>query len=104
MRTAPRVGGRHARQVPGWDEVVILITYDDSDGWYDHVMPPIVSTSATSADALSGPGSCGTPQPGAYQGRCGFGPRLPLLVISPYARINYVDHTLTDQSSVVRFI
>ena len=37
-------------------------------------------------------------------GRCGYGPRLPLLVISPYARHNYVDHTLTDQSSVVKFV
>ena len=38
------------------------------------------------------------------QGRCGFGPRLPLLVVSPWARSNHVDHTLTDQSSVTRFI
>ena len=37
-------------------------------------------------------------------GRCGYGPRLPLLVISPYARFNYVDHQVTDQSSVIRFI
>ena len=33
-----------------------------------------------------------------------YGPRLPLLVISPYARRNYVDHSLTDQTSVLRFI
>jgi phospholipase C len=38
------------------------------------------------------------------QGRCGYGPRLPLLVISPYAKTNYVDHTLTDQTSILRFI
>jgi phospholipase C len=38
------------------------------------------------------------------EGRCGYGPRLPLLVISPYARENFVDHTLTDQSSIIRFI
>ena len=37
-------------------------------------------------------------------GRCGYGPRLPLLVISPWARHGYVDHTLTDQSSILRFI
>jgi phospholipase C len=37
-------------------------------------------------------------------GRCGYGPRLPLLVISPYARENYVDHTVTDQTSILRFI
>ncbi len=38
------------------------------------------------------------------QGRCGYGPRLPLLVISPWAKKNYLDTTVTDQSSVVRFI
>jgi phospholipase C len=41
---------------------------------------------------------------GPYQDRCGYGPRLPLLVISPYAKANFVDHTLTDQSSILRFI
>ena len=38
------------------------------------------------------------------QGRCGYGPRLPLLIISPYSRVNWVDHTITDQTSVIRFI
>jgi phospholipase C len=37
-------------------------------------------------------------------GRCGFGPRLPLLVISPYAKTNFVDHTLSDQASIPNFI
>jgi phospholipase C len=37
-------------------------------------------------------------------GRCGFGPRLPLLVISPWARANFVDGTLTNQASIIRFI
>jgi len=37
-------------------------------------------------------------------GRCGYGPRQPLLVISPFARKNYVDHRVTDQASVLRFI
>jgi phospholipase C len=80
--------------------------YDDSDGSYDHVMPPIVNSSRTPADALSGPGRCGDGAPtlAGYQGRCGHGPRLPFLVISPWSRANYVDHTLTDQTSVIRFI
>jgi phospholipase C len=38
------------------------------------------------------------------QGRCGYGPRVPLLMISPYAKENFVDHTLADQSSILRFI
>ncbi len=38
------------------------------------------------------------------QGRCGLGPRIPMLVISPYAKPNFVDHTLTTQTSIIRFI
>src|SRR5581483_1690419 len=37
-------------------------------------------------------------------GRCGLGPRLPLLVISPWARTDYVDHDLSDQASIINFI
>lgn len=87
-----------------WGDTAVIISYDDSDGWYDHVMSPIVNPSNTAADALNGPGICGTSAPGAVQGRCGYGPRLPLLVISPFAKQNFVDNTLTDQSSILRFI
>ena len=41
---------------------------------------------------------------GGAPGRCGYGPRLPLLVISKYAKSNYIDHRMTDQSSIIRFI
>jgi len=68
-------------------------------------MGPIVNSSATSADTLSGPGKCGSGTPlGGIEARCGYGVRLPLLVISPFAKRNFVDHTLTDQTSVLRFI
>jgi len=87
-----------------WNETAVIIAYDDSDGWYDHVVPPIVSPSNTMADAFNGIGQCGTSAAGSEQGKCGFGPRLPLLVISPFAKRNYVDGTLTDQSSILRFI
>ncbi len=88
-----------------WKHTAIIIAYDDSDGWYDHQMGPIVNHSSDPKyDSLSGPGMCGTAKPGAYQDRCGYGPRLPLLVISPYARQNFVDHSITDQTSVLRFI
>ena len=90
---------------PYWKDTAIIIAYDDSDGWYDHVMPPIVRGSAVAdVDALNGPGRCGNAKADTDPARCGFGPRLPLLVISPYARINAVDHTLTDQTSILRFI
>ncbi|HTQ16366.1 alkaline phosphatase family protein [Mycobacterium sp.] len=96
----------HLQKLPDWKDMAIVIAYDDSDGWYDHKPPTIVSPSATAEDALNGPGRCGDagPAPIVYQGRCGYGPRLPLLVISPYARANFVDHTLTDQSSILRFV
>jgi phospholipase C len=90
---------------PEWDSTAVIIAYDDSDGWYDHVASPLTNASATTADALTGAGQCGTvSDPSAQQGRCGFGPRQPLLVVSPYAKQNYVDHTVTDQSSILRFI
>ena len=91
-------------QSPFWKSTAIIILYDDSDGWYDHVIAPIVSPSASPDDTLSGLGACGTPKAGAYLDRCGYGPRQPLLVISPYAKRNFVDHGVTDQSSVLRFI
>jgi phospholipase C len=88
-----------------WSSTAVVIAYDDSDGWYDHQMSPIVNGSQTPADELTGPGHCGTNAPsGSYQARCGYGPRLPLLVVSPFAKSNYVDGTTTDQSSITRFI
>ena len=88
---------------PFWDSTVIIISYDDSDGWYDHQVGPIVKQSNTSADALTN-GACGVAKTASDQGRCGYGPRLPLLVISPWARQNKVDHSVSDQSSILRFI
>jgi phospholipase C len=97
---------------PEWSSTAVVIAYDDSDGWYDHQMGPIVNQSSSSLDFLTGTGACGegtmTALPGIaadhVQGRCGYGPRLPLLVISPWAKDNFVDHTVTDQTSVIHFI
>ena len=96
-------------QSPDWRDTAIVILYDDSDGWYDHQLGPIVNQSNVAEDQLLGAGSCGAPkatQVGgtAQNGRCGYGPRLPLLVISPWAKANFVDHRVTDQSSVIRFV
>jgi phospholipase C len=93
-----------------WEDTAVIIAYDDSDGWYDHVMSPIVTPSKSASDFLNGNdgagnGVCGNVKnEAAPADRCGYGPRLPLMVISPYAKQNYVDNTLTDQSSVLRFI
>jgi phospholipase C len=78
----------------------------------------VINPSSSAQDAFTGshqctplpgtPGALTTPMPGIngqpVQGRCGYGPRQPLLVISPFAKPNFVDHTLTDQSSILRFI
>jgi phospholipase C len=96
-----------------WKDTAVVILYDDSDGWYDHQMGPIVNQSTGPADALTGPNACGTAAtslPGLNPanlhalGRCGYGMRQPFMVISPFAKENYVDHSLTDQTSVIRFI
>jgi phospholipase C len=108
---------------PFWKDTAVIVMYDDSDGWYDHQMPPIVNPSFNpTVDILNGTGLCnssngfqqntgptpttplnGTFAPGMW-GRCGYGTRMPFMVISPFAKQNNVDHTLTDQSSVIRFI
>ncbi len=89
-----------------WSSTAVVIAYDDSDGWYDHVTPPIVngSTDATNDDpALCAPTKKTKPVNG-YADRCGNGPRQPLLVVSPYSKTNYVDHSVTNQASILRFI
>jgi phospholipase C len=101
----------HLESLPTWSSTAVVITYDDSDGWYDHVLGPVISGSQTSLDALTGTNACGNSAivpvnsaNQAEQGKCGVGPRLPFLVISPWAKSNYVDNLLLDQSSVVSFI
>jgi phospholipase C len=91
--------------LPAWQDMAIVIAYDDPGGWYDHVMPPIISQSNDARyDTLLGPGHCGHRKPGAYPDRCGHGLRLPVLAISPFTRPNSVDHQLMDQASILRFI
>jgi phospholipase C len=62
-----------------WGNSAIILTYDEFGGWYDHVPPPVVD-------------------------RWGPGSRVPMLIISPYARKGYVDHTLYDTTSILKFI
>ncbi|WP_322069911.1 phospholipase C [Paraburkholderia bannensis] len=117
------------QQQPDWKDTAVIVTYDDSDGWYDHqyIAPTTSSfdattaettgqttkTAVTGADQLNGAGVCNATgavqgvgvNGGAVNGRCGPGTRIPFLVISPYAKPNFVDGTtVVTQSSVVRFI
>jgi phospholipase C len=66
-------------QSPAWEHTAVFITWDDFGGFYDHVPPPHVDL-------------------------YGYGPRAPLLVISPYARPGFVFHETSDFSSVLRFM
>ncbi|MFI5176211.1 MAG: phospholipase C [Terriglobia bacterium] len=66
-------------QGPLWHSTAIFLTWDDFGGFYDHVSPPKVDN-------------------------FGFGPRVPLLIISPYARAGYVTHTMHEFSSILKFI
>ncbi len=97
-----------------WPNTAIIIAYDDSDGWYDH-LSSVINGSATTADTYTSAGVCisktaaaaalpGLTGTAPAQGRCGYGPRLPLIVISPWAKKNYIDSTVTDQSSITKFI
>ncbi|GLY34481.1 phospholipase C [Amycolatopsis sp. NBRC 101858] len=91
------------QQSPDWKSTAIVLAYDDSDGWYDHQASKVLNGSH---DAAQDQAVCtGKPTTvGTYADRCGYGPRLPLLVISPYSKVNHVDHSLTDQTSVLKFI
>jgi phospholipase C len=64
---------------PYWDSSAFLLSYDDWGGWYDHVRPPQI-------DGF------------------GYGFRVPALLVSPYARRGYVDHTTLDFTSGLKFI
>ena len=103
------------QQQPDWSNTAVIVAYDDSDGWYDHLMAKIGNGSFDAvADQLTSPGNCGvvgsTPvlagvnSSSPVNGRCGPGTRQPFLVISPWAKANAVDSTLITQSSVMRFI
>jgi phospholipase C len=62
-----------------WDTSAFMLLYDDWGGWYDHVAPPQVD-------------------------EYGFGPRVPGILVSPYARKGYIDHTELDFTSILKFI
>jgi phospholipase C len=64
---------------PDWNSTAVFLTWDDFGGFYDHVAPPVVD-------------------------EYGFGPRVPLIIISPYARKGYISHTVYEFSSFLTFV
>jgi phospholipase C len=102
---------------PDWSSTAVIVAYDDSDGWYDHAYAGVINPSHSPSDNLTnttftGPtsGQCGptnaefTVPLAGQQGRCGFGPRQPLIVVSPFARRNDVDHSLSNLASIPNLI
>ncbi|GGF36641.1 phospholipase C [Subtercola lobariae] len=97
-----------------WPSTAIVINYDDSDGWYDHASPTILNGSTdTNVYSKGTPPVVYGDQPmcqsapaaaGGYLDRCGPGPRLPLLVISPWTKQNNIDHSAIEQTSITQFI
>ena len=88
---------------------MLIINYDENDGSFDHLPAPVPAISndgsdgATTVTADYEQVPAGS-EPGFPALPLGFGFRVPFLVISPYAKANYVDHTELTQASVVRFI
>ncbi|MGF6568708.1 phospholipase C [Paraburkholderia sp. GAS333] len=88
-----------------WSKTVLLINYDENDGFFDHMPPPFAPSS--SANGLSTvdisneifPGNSTTPA-APY----GLGPRVPMIVVSPWSKGGYVCSELFDHTSVIRFI
>jgi phospholipase C len=92
---------------PYWKNTAIVIAYDDSDGWYDHVPAPVGNASndpGEDAAWCTDAATSGTPILFGYQDRCGPGMRQPMLVISPFAKQNYISHRVVTQSSITSFI
>ena len=89
---------------PYWSSTAEMVLWDDSDGWYDHVMPSIVNHSNDPVNDFAP--TCGgkSASLGGADDRCGYGPRQPFLVISPYAKSNYISHVVSDQTSPLKFI
>ncbi|MET7732064.1 alkaline phosphatase family protein [Streptomyces sp. NPDC005402] len=98
------------QQSPEWKSTAVVIAYDDSDGWYDHVTSKVLNgskdtTVGSNGKALDSPAcQSGPAAAGGDADRCGPGTRQPLLVVSPYSKVNKIDHTATEQTSITQFI
>ncbi|MFE3497920.1 phosphocholine-specific phospholipase C [Streptomyces sp. NPDC059175] len=88
-----------------WARTALFITYDENDGFFDHVVPPYapsgaaqgLSTTPTAQDYFPG-------KAGFVAGPYGLGPRVPMLVVSPWSTGGYTCSETFDHTSVIRFI
>ncbi len=88
-----------------WQDSVFILTYDEFGGLYDHVPPqPTVSPDGIKPLDLRSTDVCYPPQTGPV---CDFvytGYRMPLIVVSPFTKQNYVSHTVADTTAILKFI
>ena len=82
---------------PAWRRTLLIFTYDEHGGYFDHVPPPV----ALAPDAIPP-----TVQPGEsmYDGYKRYGFRVPAIVVGPYSKRNHVSHTLYDHTSILAFL
>ena len=89
---------------PSWTDSVFIMTYDENGGLYDHVPPP---TNVPSPDGIK-PIDLFTKAADGYDDPPGdftrYGFRVPMLVVSPFTKKNYVSHTITDSTAILKFI
>jgi phospholipase C len=81
---------------PAWKSTLLVLTYDEHGGYYDHVVPP----AAIAPDNI-GPDA---PASDVYTGFRQYGMRVPCAVISPYARGDYVSHAVCDHTSILALV
>ncbi len=80
-----------------WARTVFILNYDENDGFFDHVPPPVPPAQlGKSTVALDGESYHGEP--------VGLGPRVPLLIVSPWTKGGFVNSELFDHTSVIRFL
>jgi phospholipase C len=88
-----------------WSKTALLITFDENDGFFDHVVPPVPPASASQGAATVDVADELFPGDADYAaGPYGFGPRVPMLVVSPWSTGGWVDSEVFDHTSIIRFI
>lgn len=92
------------QQSKDWSSTAVIIAYDDSDGWYDHQAPVILSGSNHPTLDKSICAEATVPAIAGQAVRCGPGTRQPFLLVSPFARKNVVNHDAIEQASITKFL
>ncbi|MGW5402303.1 phosphocholine-specific phospholipase C [Streptomyces sp. NPDC003952] len=89
-----------------WAKTALFITYDENDGFFDHVVPPYPPASAAQGlSTVSVTGDLYTGNVSGYAaGPYGLGPRVPMIVVSPWSKGGYVCSETFDHTSVIRFM